>query len=126
MGLPDTRVSEQASAADVVHMARASFSAVSRNSGDRVSGEFVLRYPAYLFDEDGDVVKTKTLLATNSTKAISEARDLLKKWKGIAKDHYYLLGFMGGFWKIDSDYAKMKALRGFEFLQFSDSPRLNF
>jgi integrase len=93
-------------------MARAPFSIFKRNSRDRVTGKVVVRYVARFFDEDGNVVKTKTLEATSATKATLEAKGLLDKGEGIAKADPFVLDFLADFWKNDSDYAKMKALRG--------------
>jgi integrase len=93
-------------------MARAPFSVFRRNSKDRVTRKKVLRYVARFFDEDGNVVKTKTLGATSQTKATLEAKALLDTGEGVAKADPLVLDFLTDFWKIDSDYAKMKDLRG--------------
>jgi integrase len=71
-----------------------------------------VRYVARFFDEDGNIVKTKTLGATSQTKATLEAKALLDTGEGVAKADPLVLDFLADFWKIESDYAKMKALRG--------------
>ena len=93
-------------------MARAPFSVFRRNSRDRVSGKPVVRYVARFFDEDGNIVKTKTLEATSATKATLEAKGILDKGDGAVQADPLVLDFLAAFWKVDSDYAKMKALRG--------------
>ncbi|MFZ4616475.1 MAG: hypothetical protein ACOYM2_09815 [Rectinemataceae bacterium] len=57
-------------------MARAPFSVFKRSSRDRVTGKGVVRFVARFTDEDGNIVKTKTLEATNPTKAALEAAAL--------------------------------------------------
>jgi integrase len=93
-------------------MARAPFSVFKRESRDRATKKPVVRYVARFFDEDGDVVKTKTLEATSLRNATLEAKSLLDKGEGVAKADPLVLDFLADFWKMDSDYAKMKALRG--------------
>jgi integrase len=93
-------------------MARAPFSIFKRQSKDRQTGKAVLRYCARFFDEEGAVVRTKTLEATSATKATLEAKALLDKGEGIASADPFALDFLRAFWKADSDYARMKALRG--------------
>ena len=93
-------------------MARAPFSVFRRNSRDRVTGKPVLRYVARFFDEDGNIVKTKTLEATSATKATLEAKKLLDTGEGAVQADPLVLDFLAAFWKVDSDYSKMKALRG--------------
>ena len=66
-------------------MARAPFSVFKRNSRDRVTGKPVLRYVARFFDEDGNVLKTKTLEATSETKATLEAKGLLDTGEGAVQ-----------------------------------------
>jgi hypothetical protein len=58
-------------------MACAPFSVFRRNSRDRKTGKALIRYCARFFDEDRNVVRTKTLKATTSTKAVLEARTFL-------------------------------------------------
>ena len=65
-------------------MARAPFSVFKRDSRDRATKKAVVRYVARFFDEDGNVVRTKTLEATSSTKATLEAKGLLDKGEGVA------------------------------------------
>jgi hypothetical protein len=93
-------------------VARAPFSIFKRSSRDRVTGKPVLRYVARFIDEDGKIVKTKTLEATNPTKAALEAKSLLDKGDGAKTSNPLVLDFLADFWKADSDYGKMKALRG--------------
>jgi hypothetical protein len=93
-------------------MASAPFSIFKRNSKDRTTGKAVLRYVARFFDEDGNVVKTKTLEATSPTKAALEAKTLLDKGEGTVNADPFVMDFLDAFWKVDSDYARMKVLRG--------------
>ena len=93
-------------------MARAPFSVFKRNSRDRTTGKPVVRFVARFFDEDGNVRKTKTLEATSATKATLEAKGLLDKGEGIEQADPLVLDFLAAFWKVDSDYSKMKSLRG--------------
>jgi integrase len=93
-------------------MARPPFSVFRRKSRDRATGESVVRFVARFFDEDGNVLKTKTLEATSATKATLEAKGLLDKGEGIVQADPLVLDFLAAFWKVDSDYAKMKVLQG--------------
>jgi len=93
-------------------MARAPFSIFRRKSRDRATGREVIRHCARFFDDEGAVVRTRTLEATNKTAAALEAKRLLDKGEGIPSANPLALDFLADFWKIDSDYAKMKALRG--------------
>jgi integrase len=93
-------------------MARAPFSIFKRNSRDRITKKPVGRFVARFFDEDGNVLKTRTLEATSATKATLEAKSLLDKGEGAAGADPLVLDFLADFWKIDSSYAKLKALRG--------------
>jgi len=93
-------------------MARPPFSVFKRPSKDRTTGKPVVRYVARFFDEDGIIVRTKTLEATSQTKAALEAKALLDKGEGRSSADPLVLDFLKEFWKVDSDYAKMKALRG--------------
>lgn len=93
-------------------MARAPFSVFKRNSRDRATGKPVVRFVVRFFDEDGNVVKTKTLEATKLKVATLKAKALLDQDEGVAKADPLVLDFLADFWKIDSDYAKMKKLRG--------------
>ena len=92
-------------------MARAPFRIFKRESKDRATGKAVTRYCARFFDEDGTILRTKTLEASSATKAALEAKGLLDKGGSISSDPL-ALDFLEGFWKPDSDYATMKRLRG--------------
>jgi hypothetical protein len=91
---PETRVTAQVTAANEVHTARAPFSVFIRESRNRVTKKPVARYVARFFDEDGNVIKTKTLEATSSTKATLEAKALLDKGEGVAKADPLILDFL--------------------------------
>ncbi len=91
---------------------RAPFSIFKRTSRDRATGKSVIRYCARFFDEDGNIVLTKTLKATAKTAAVCEAKALYDRGEGRAKCDPFILDFLADFWRVDSDYAKMKRLRG--------------
>jgi Site-specific recombinase XerD len=91
---------------------RAPFSVFKRPSRDRSTGKEVVRFVARFYDDEGAIVKTRTLDATNKTAAVLEAKRLLDKGEGISSSDPLALDFLLDFWKSDSDYAKMKALRG--------------
>lgn len=91
---------------------RTPFSVFRRPSHDRATGKEVLRFVARFYDDDRAVIKTKTLEATNKIAAVLEAKRLLDKGEGLPTSDPFALDFLLDFWKIDSDYAKMKALRG--------------
>ena len=91
---------------------RAPFLVFKRNSRDRVTRKSVVRFCVRFFDDDGAVVLTKTLKATNKTAAVIEAKGLHDRGDARAKSDPLVLDFLADFWKIDSNYAKMKALRG--------------
>jgi integrase len=76
-----------------------------------VTGKAIVRFVARFYDDDGAVVRTQTLEAKNKTAAVLEAKRLVDKG-GISSSDPLILDFLADFWKIDSDYAKMKALRG--------------
>jgi hypothetical protein len=75
-------------------MARAPFSIFKRKSKDRATGKPVVRYVARFFDEDGKVIKTKTLEATNSTKVTLEAKVLFDNGEGAARADPLILDFL--------------------------------
>jgi hypothetical protein len=83
-----------------------------RNSRDRVTGKPVVRYCVRFFDDDGKVALTKTLKATGMTAAAIEAKSLYDRGEGKARCDPLVLDFLADFWRFDSDYAKMKKLRG--------------
>lgn len=91
---------------------RAPFSVFKRPSRDRATGKEVVRFVARYFDEEGTVVRTRTLQATNKTAAVLEAKRLLDKGEGIASADPLALDFLLAFWRSDSTYARMKALQG--------------
>jgi integrase len=93
-------------------MARSPFCIFKRNSTDRETGKPVLRYCARFFDEDGAVIQTKTLKAKSETKAALEAQGFIERGLCSKSADPLVLDFLKDFWRIDSDYAKMKALRG--------------
>jgi integrase len=89
----------------------APFSVVRRTLTDKNTGKTSICLEARFFDESGAVVKTKRLNATNKTAAVLEAKRLLDKGAG-SRENPPVLDFLLDFWRIDSDYAKMKALKG--------------
>lgn len=90
---------------------RASFSVYKRPSHDRATGREVIRFCARFYDADHVLIKTTTLKSTNKVAAVLEAKALVDKGQGGTLDPL-ALDFLLDFWKPDSDYAKMKALRG--------------
>ncbi len=92
-------------------MARAPFSVFKRTSTDS-QGKKSTSFSARFFDPDGKVVRTKALKATSATKAHTEAKALLEAGEAKKPDNPLVLDFLRDFWKADSPYAQMKALRG--------------
>lgn len=93
-------------------MARAPFSIFRRRSINKCTGKPVVRFCARFFDEDGALLSTKTLKATNATKAAIEAKALFDQGRGSGSANPFVMDFLLEFWSMDSDYARMKALRG--------------
>jgi len=93
-------------------MACAPFSVFKRTSNDRETGKPVIRYCVRFFDESGAVTRTATLKATSQTRAHAEAKVLFDHGAGIGGDDPLVIDFLADFWKADSDYAKLAALRG--------------
>jgi len=91
-------------------MADSGFTVYKRKSHDRATRKAVTRYVARFLDEEGRIARTQTLKARSSGAARSEASKMLAE--GRASDDPLALEFLLDFWRIDSDYAKMKALRG--------------
>jgi integrase len=91
---------------------RTPFSVFKRPSRDRATGKEVIRFVARFYGDEGAIVKTRTLEATSKTAAVLEAKHLLDKGEGIPSADPLVLDFLADFWKINSDYAKMKTLRG--------------
>jgi len=93
-------------------MARSPFSIFRRPSKDRATGKPVVRYCARFLDEDGNVVKTKTLESTSAGKAHIEAKILLDAGEGRIDANPLVLDFLADFWRPGSDYASEKARTG--------------
>ena len=68
-------------------------------------------YYTRFFDELGHIVRTKALGAMSKKNTALEARALLDR-EGLASANPFVLDFLAVFWKLDSPYVRMKALRG--------------
>lgn len=91
-------------------MKRTPFSVFRRSIPQR-DGSRKTAYYARFFDDLGRVVKTKALGAQTKTDAYLEAQKLLDK-EGRGSTNPFVLDFLAAFWKPDSPYAMLKALRG--------------
>jgi len=88
------------------------FSIFRRSMKEKATGKTVVKYCARFFDDDGNIVATKTLAAVTPSKAAIEAKAMLDAGKGTGQANPLVLDFLREFWQQDSDYVKMKALRG--------------
>ncbi len=93
-------------------MASTPFSIFKRSTVEKATGKNVVKYCARFYDDDGAIVKTKTLAASTPSKAAIEAKSMLDTGGGTAQTNPLALDFLRDFWKQDSDYVKMKRLKG--------------
>jgi integrase len=91
-------------------MKRVPFS-VFRRSIPRSNGKSKSAYYARFFDELGHIVRTKALGAKSKNEAYIEAQKILDT-EGLGSVNPLILDFLAAFWKLDSPYVRMKALRG--------------
>ncbi|MFZ2635679.1 MAG: hypothetical protein WBH97_08795 [Rectinemataceae bacterium] len=71
------------------------------------------KYCARFLNENGDIVKTKTLEAKKPKEATLEAQQLLKDGGlGILTENPYVMNILTDFWREGSSYALKKKRRG--------------
>ena len=85
---------------------------VNQKTGE-VKEESGFKYCARFLDENGQIVKTKTLEAKKPKGAIEEAKDLLAEGGlGILTEDPYVMNILTDFWREGSAYALAKKRKG--------------
>jgi integrase len=93
-------------------MGQSPFSVFKRTNLNARTGKKTYKLCARFFDEDGRLTRTVTLKATTRPKAMIEAGKLHVSGANTKKADTLVLDYLLDFWRVDSDYAKMKTLRG--------------
>jgi len=93
-------------------MEHSPFSVFKRTFLNNRTGKKTHKFCARYFDGDGRLIKTVTLKATTRPKALLEAGKLKDRGMATRDSATLVLEYLLDFWRVDSDYAKMKALRG--------------